>query len=129
MKDTKQALESALPILEDAIKSILGPEVSDFDFGLTINEFRNRKGEICYEITSKDLVDLTGAIGKMTYESYKFSTWGGMRFVDDDGENKIWFNPKFFFKYGGGGSNGTDAFWSSLWYNLDANEWVFGRRL
>lgn len=129
MKDTKQILESALTDLECAIKSILGPEVQDFDFGLRINESENRRGEICYEIESAELVELTGPIGKMTYKSYKFSTWGGQRFEDADGTHKIWFNPKFFFKYVNDGSNGTDAFWSGLWYDLDANNWVFGRRL
>ena len=120
---TINLIENALPKLETAINNMLK---TNFDLGLKVTESLNRRNEVIYSIESGELKSLTGPIGEMTYESYTFATWGGMKVMD---ENKIWFNPKFFFKYKNGGSNGTDAFWQALWFDLDTNDWVFGRNI
>lgn len=125
----KDMLEFALPELEKEMKNILGPDVRNFDFDLHVNESTNRRNETIYEIESGELIDLTGPLGKIYYEKYRFSTWGGNHVEGDNGEKKIWFNPKFHFSYINGGSNGNDAFWHGLWFNLDTQEWEFGRKL
>lgn len=71
---------------------------------------------------------MTGPIGKITYKEFIFETWGGQK-IKELGENKIWFNPKFQFKYKDGGSNGTDAFWLGFWYDIDEDKWIFGREI
>lgn len=120
---TLNLIENALPKLETAINNILK---TNFDLGLKVTESLNRRNEVIYTIESGELKSLTGPIGEATYESYVFATWGGQKVMD---ENKIWFNSKFFFKYKNGGSNGTDAFWHALWFDLDTNNWVFGRNI
>jgi hypothetical protein len=120
---TLNLIENALPKLESVINNMLN---TNFDLGLKVTESLNRRNEVIYEIESAELKSLTGPIGEMTYKSYKFSTWGGQKVMN---ENKIWFNPKFFFTYNNGGSNGTDAFWHALWFDLDTNDWVFGRNI
>lgn len=115
-----EQIELALPELEAEMIDILGKDAVNFDFGLTITEDKNGK----FEIESGELIELTGAIGKYTYESFKFNTWGGK--VLNNGQ--VWFNPKFDFKYKGGGSNGTDGFWTGLWFLPEENTWKFGSR-
>ena len=102
--------------LESAISSRLGIEVK-------LNVSENRNGNI--EIQSENLAKHTGILVNL-YKEFVFSIWGGTLIVD---ENKIWFNPKFFFKYRDGGSNGTDALWTGLYFNLETKEWEFGREL
>ena len=118
-------LENALPELEEAIVERLGdPKLRNFDFGLTVTESEDRNGKQRFEITSGNLIELTGPIGKITYDEFKFITWGGT--ITDTGNEK-WFNPKFEFHYINGGSNGTDAFWGSLWFILENDSWKLGR--
>lgn len=118
-------LENALPELEEAIVERLGdPKLRNFDFGLTVTESEDRAGKPRFEITSGNLIELTGPIGKITYDEFKFITWGGN--ITDTGK-EIWFNPKFEFHYINGGSNGTDAFWGSLWFILENDSWKLGR--
>lgn len=124
----KDQIEDALPALEEAIIERLGNDsfVRNFDFDLKVNERTDRNGRTIFEITSNNLLDLTGPIGKITYQSYIFHTWGG---TIDTEENKVWFSPKFSFKYIDGGSNGCDAFWSAIWYDIDEDKWIFGRKI
>lgn len=117
-----EKIEFALPELEKEIKKKLGNGVNSFDFELTVEEGKTRRNETIYTINSGNLVELTGPIGKITYERFTFNTWGGNKVPD---ENKIWFNPKFSFKYINGGSNGTEAFWNSIWFDIDKEEWIF----
>lgn len=126
----REQIEEALPALEEAIIKRLGNDsyVRNFDFGLKVDESTDRNGKPRFEISSNNLLDLTGPIGKITYKEYIFVTWGGTT-VNDPSENKIWFNPKFSFKYKDGGSNGTDALWSAIWYDIDEYEWIFGREI
>lgn len=120
-------LENALPELEEAIIERLGdPTLRNFDFGLTVIESKDRAGKPRFEITSSNLLELTGPIGKITYDEFIFTTWGGT--ITDTG-NEIWFNPKFEFHYVNGGSNGCDALWSSFWYNIPDHDWIFGRKI
>ena len=124
----KDHIEEALPILEEAIIERLGNDsfVRNFDFGLKVDEITDRNGRTRFEITSNNLLELTGPIGKITYESYTLCTWGGTIHTE---ENKVWFNPKFNFKYIDGGSNGCDAFWSAFWYDIEKHDWIFGRKI
>lgn len=102
--------------LELEVSSRLGIEIK-----LNVSEHRN--GNI--EIQSENLVKHTGILVNL-YKKFVFSTWGGTLIVD---ENKIWFNPKFFYEFTDGGSNGTDALWTGLYFNLETKEWEFGREL
>ena len=120
-------IENALPELEEAIVERLGdPKLKNFDFWLTVTESTDRAGRPRFEIKSGNLVELTGPIGKITYDEFIFTTWGGT--ITDTG-NEIWFNPKFEFHYVNGGSNGSDAFWGSLWFILENDSWKLGRPL
>jgi len=124
----REQIEEALPLLEEAIIERLGNDsyVRNFDFGLKVDESTDRYGKTRFEITSNNLLDLTGPIGKITYQSYELCTWGG---TIDTEENKVWFNPKFSFKYIDGGSNGCDALWSAFWYDIEEHDWIFGRKI
>lgn len=126
----KDKIEEALPYLEEAIIKRLGNDsyLRNFDFGLTVKENTDRSGNSTFTISSNNLIELTGPIGKITYKEFIFETWGGQK-IKELGENKIWFNPKFQFKYKDGGSNGTDAFWLGFWYDIDEDKWIFGREI
>ena len=86
-----------------------------------VKENVDRSGNSTFNISSKNLIELTGPIGKIMYDEFSFEMWGG-KILHDGGKNQIWFNPKFHFKYKDGGSNGSDAFWSGIWYNIDEDE-------
>lgn len=124
----REQIEEALPILEEAIIERLGNDsyIRNFDFGLKVDESTDRSGKTRFEITSNNLLDLTGPIGKITYKFYELCTWGG---TIDTEENKVWFNPKFSFSYIDGGSNGCDALWSAFWYDITEHNWIFGRKI
>ena len=123
-----ERIEYALPELEEAIIHRLGNDASlrNFDFGFTVKETTNRDGKQQFTIESNNLIELTGPIGKITYDEFKFATWGGTITKEKDA---IWFNPKFEFHYIGGGSNGSDAFWYGMWFLLEDNTWKFGREI
>ena len=126
----KDQIEDALPALEEAIIKRLGndPSLRNFDLGLTVKENTDRSGNPTFNISSKNLIKLTGPIGKIMYDEFSFEMWGG-KILHEGGKNQIWFNPKFHFNYKDGGSNGSDAFWSGIWYNIDEDEWIFGREI
>ena len=126
----KDQIEDALPALEEAIIKRLGNDsfVRNFDFGLTVKENTDRSGNSTFTISSKNLIELTGPIGKIMYDEFSFEAQGG-KILHDGGKNQIWFNPKFHFKYKDGGSNGSDAFWSGQWYDIDEDKWIFGREI
>ena len=116
-------MEQALPDLEEEIYNILGPESRTVELGLIVkhNQIRDT-----YEIMSDNLVDLTGPIGKYTYDEFRFETWGGKQTNDD--KPTIWFNPKFSFHYINGGSNGADALWTGFYFDYENDTWIFGKR-
>ena len=126
----KDQIEDALPALEEAIIKRLGDDSSlrNFDLGLTVEENTDRSGNSTFTISSKNLIELTGSIGKIMYDEFIFQPWGGTK-VNGPAGKQIWFSPKFQFKYKDGGSNGIDAFWSGLWYDIDKDEWIFGREI
>ena len=129
-KTLKDQIEEALPVLEDAIIKKLGndPFLRNFDLGLTVKENIDRSGNSTFAISSNDLIELTGPIGKAMYSEFTFETWGG-KIIHELGKNQVWFNPKFRFEYTDGGSNGSDAFWSGIWYDIDEDKWIFGREI
>lgn len=126
----KDRMEASLVDLEEAIIERLGSDlqVGNVDLGLSVKEDKDSYGKQKFEISSDNLVELTGPIGKMIYKEFIFETNGGtVQQIDDS--NRVWFSPKFSFTYKNGGSNGTDAFWVSLWYDIDENKWIFGREI
>ena len=126
----KAQIEDALPALEEAIIKRLGDDSSlrNFDLGLTVEENTDRSGNSTFTISSKNLIELTGPIGKIMYEEFIFQPLGGTK-VNGPGGKQIWFSSKFQFKYKGGGSNWTDAFWYGIWYDIDEDKWIFGREI
>ena len=126
----KDQIEDALPALEEAIIKRLGNDSSlrNFDLGLTIEENDVREGNSTFTISSKNLIELTGPIGKIMYDEFIFKLLGGTK-VHAPGKNQIWFSPKFQFTYKDGGSNGADVFWSGIWYDIDEDKWIFGREI
>ena len=73
-KTLKDQIEEALPALEEAIIKRLGNDASlrNFDFGLTVKENTDRSGNPTFTISSKNLVELTGPIGKVMYNEFIF---------------------------------------------------------
>ena len=126
----KDRIEDALPILEEAIIKRFGndPQLRNFDLGLTVKEKVKRSGEVTFDISSKNLVELTGPIGNLLYKEFVFETWGGTE-VNSPSGKRIWFSPKFQFEYKNGGTNGTGAFWLAFWYNIDTDEWIFANEI
>lgn len=126
----KDRIEASLVDLEEAIIGRLGGDlhVGNVDLGLSVEETEDRYRKQKFSISSNNLVELTGPIGKTLYDNFIFETWGGTK-ADDPNKNVIWFNPKFNYHYKNGGSNGTDAFWVSFWYDIDENKWIFGREI
>ena len=70
----KDQIEEALPALEEAIIKRLGNDSSlrNFDLGLTVKENTDRSGNSTFTISSKNLVELTGPIGKVMYNEFIF---------------------------------------------------------
>ena len=126
----KDQIEDVLPALEETIINRLGNNLSlrNFDLGLTIEENIDRSGNSTFTISSKNLIELTGPIGKIMYDEFIFKLLGGTK-VNGPVGKQIWFSPKFQFEYKDGGSNGIDAFWSGLWYDIDEDKWIFGREI
>lgn len=76
-KTLKDQIENALPALEEAIIKRLGNDSSlrNFDLGLTVEENADRSGNPAFTISSKNLIELTGPIGKLLYEKFIFQPW------------------------------------------------------
>lgn len=126
----KDRIEASLVDLEEAIIGRLGGDlhVGNVDLGLTVEETEDRYRKQKFSISSNNLVELTGPIGKTLYDTFIFKTWGGTK-ADDPNKNVIWFNPKFDYHYKDSGSNSTNALWSAFWYDIDKDEWIFGREI
>lgn len=126
----KDRIEDALPALEEAIIKKLGnnSDLRNFDLGLSVEETKDRYGNQKFSISSNNLVELTGPIGKILYDKFILKTSGGTK-GDTPNKNTIWFGPRFDYHYIDGGSNGVDALWSAFWYDIDEDEWIFGREL
>ena len=86
----KDKIEEALPYLEEAIIKRLGNDsfIRNFDFGLTVEENTDISGNSTFTISSKNLIELTGPIGKITYKEFIFETWGGKK-IEELGENEL----------------------------------------
>lgn len=126
----KDRIEDALPALEEAIIKKLGSDsdLRNFDLGLSVEETKDRYGNQKFSISSNNLVELTGPIGKILYNKFIFKTIGGTK-GDTPNKNTIYFNPEFEYYYNNGGSNAAVAFWLVFWYDIDEDEWIFGREL
>ena len=120
-------IELALPDLENEMYKMLkdsDPDFKPFDFELTVEVEKDRRGNDRFIIKSGSLLDITGPMGKMIYEKYAFEA-ASSGYSETDTE--LWFSPKFWFKYKGGGSNGADAFWQSLYFDINEKTFVAGR--
>lgn len=120
-------IEMALPDLEnemhDLLKSV-DPNYKPFDFGLTVEVEKDRRGDDRFIIKSGSLLDLTGSLGKFIYEKYSYEAVSGS-YSENDIE--LWFTSKFWFKYKSGGSNGADAFWSYLYFDIREKKFIVGK--
>lgn len=120
-------IEAALPDLENEMFKMLkdaDPSFKPFDFGLTVEVEKDRRGDDRFIIKSESLLDITGPMGKMIYTKYMFEAASGSY---AQGDTELWFSPKFWFKYKGGGSNGADAFWQSLYFDIEEKKFIVGR--
>lgn len=120
-------IELALPDLEAEMHKMLkdsDPAFKPFDFGLTVEVEKDRRGNDRFVIKSDSLLDITGPMGKMIYEKFMYEADSGSYSETD---TEIWFTTKFWFKYKGGGSNGTDAFWQSLYFDIKEKTFIVGR--
>ena len=70
--------------------------------------------------------ELGNTLVKTIFSDIKIDFWGGTKVIS---ANSIWFNPILSYEHPSGGSNGTDFLWDSLWFDLDTNQWLEGRKL
>ena len=120
-------IELALPDLEAEMHKMLkdnDPSFKPFDFDLTVDVEKDRQGRDRFVIKSGSLLDITGPMGKMIYEKYMYEAASGSY---NENDTELWFTSKFWFKYKGGGSNGADAFWSSLYFDIKEKTFIIGR--
>ena len=111
-------VKKALPQLEDLIKKKLG-----FAPKLTAD----KKGNDRIFIQSSELIgELGKTLVKTLFTKIELGFWGGN--VTSDGKS-IWFNPKIWYEHPGGGSNGADFVWDSLWWDLSSKKWIEGRSI
>ena len=114
MTTTEEKLEKALPELAAKIESITGCRME-------LNYNRRKQGEeFCYTIFSEDLSNQLCGITKPIFKRINFTTWGG---TNSGQQSHIWFAPKVEYTHWGGGSNGTDYIWNSLYFNIEKGEW------
>lgn len=116
------AVQNALPELSKLIQKELG-----FSPKLVAVKEDSRNGEYIRIKGSDNLVkELGNTLVKTFFKEITVYFWGGTKLYD---ENKIWFNPKLSYEHPGGGSNGTDFIWDSIWFDLDTNKWITGRKI
>lgn len=116
-----EAVKAHLPELEDLINKTLGTKKGDFK--LEVYDDRKAMGLR----TTNDLCFLLGnTLVKTLFKELGLDFWGGQYIPD---KNSIWFVPKIWYKHPGGGSNGNDFIWGSLYFKLDTNEWVPSRAI
>lgn len=110
-----ELVKANLDKLEEMINEKLGTKKGDFQ--LEIYEERKNIG-----LRSKnDLCSLLGrSLVKTLFTELNLDFWGGQYIPD---KNSIWFVPKIWYKHPGGGSNGTDFIWSTLYFNCETQEW------
>lgn len=120
-QDNLLAVQKELPALVKLIQKQLG-----FSPKLVVTIENSRQGNRI-NLSSNDLTSELGkTLVKNMFSEIKIEFWGG---VLSSTENKIWFNPKVQYTHPGGGSNGTDFVWDSLWFDLDTNKWIEGRKI
>lgn len=73
-------------------------------------------------LKSNNLASQTG-ICQVLFNSFYFDAYGYLT------DNVVIFKPHFSYLFHDGGENGNNAIWSMINFNLDTNEWSFGREL
>ena len=109
-------VQQALPDLEKLIQKNSGVKVK------LMAEMEREK----INIHSDNLIGQLSPLGRTVFKEINIYFWGGDYVEKTD---QIWFNPKTSYTHPGGGSNGSDFIWQSLWFNLDKNVWFEGRRV
>jgi hypothetical protein len=109
-------VQQALPDLEKLIQKHSGVKAK-------LMAEMNREN---LHIYSDNLIGQISPLGRTVFKEINISFWGGS-YIEKT--NQIWFNPKTDYEHPSGGSNGADFIWQSLWFKLDKNAWVEGRRL
>lgn len=89
-------------------------------------EMETIRGNPTFKIKSGDLKSELGkTLVNTLFKGIVIDFWGGT--IADDGS--IWFNPQLAYTHPGGGSNGRDFVWQSLWFKPETSEWIEGRLL
>lgn len=112
------AVINALPELEKLILKYTNAKIK-----LKAKAEKTRSGTII-RIYSDDLSKDLSPLGRIVFKSIQVMFWGGTENRDGD----IWFSPKISYTHPGGGSNGTDFIWDTLWFNTKTNKWIEGRK-
>ncbi|MDR1199284.1 MAG: hypothetical protein LBK94_09805 [Prevotellaceae bacterium] len=117
MKQNLQKIEKALPVLEAKIKEFTGAEIKLF---ARIN--RSWSSEEYIVISSEDLKSqiITGLAAPIFKEIHIEAESGRVR-----NENIICFYPQIQYKHYNCGGNSADYIWSSLFFNLNSEKWMF----
>lgn len=122
LRDSSEHLDAVVNALPELEKLIF--KYNKLKVKLKAKKSDTRSG-IVITIFSDDLTNDLSPLGKTVFKTIQISFWGGSENQDGD----IWFNPKVSYTHHGGGSNGTDFIWDSLWFNPKTNKWIEGRRL
>lgn len=121
-KEYLEVVKNKLPELSAEIADVTGLKADDITFEISAA----RNGNLSLE--SNDLKEFFGPLGKAMYKEIKLITWQG-NVMEQKDKKYIYFSPKWDFSYLGGGSNGTDAIWYNILFNITDNVWVFGNKL
>lgn len=115
-------VQDKLPELCKLIESHLG-----FSPELRLSVQKGGIHRVNIKISSGSLInELGNTLVKTIFSDIKIDFWGGTKVIS---ANSIWFNPKLSYEHPSGGSNGTDFLWDALWFDLDKNQWLEGRKL
>lgn len=111
-KEVAKDIEENIGELEEYLNKLFGIKIK-----LSIN-VKPRS----IEIESDNFIPkLKDKLWSCLFDEFQFGTWGGQ--FNNDGN--IWFNPKVFYHFHAGGSNGNDIYGlSSIWWKPSTKEWV-----
>lgn len=122
IQDPSEHLDAVINALPELEKLVF--KYNKFKVNLKAKIELTRSGSII-KIYSDDLTKDLSPLGKTMFSKIAVGFWGGN--VTQDGKT-IWFNPKVWYEHPSGGSNGTSFIWDSLWFDLETNKWIEGRR-
>jgi hypothetical protein len=111
-----EMVTKALPQLQSEIKRIAGIELK-----LSAILQKTDYYDYSIRIQSADFANQLDGFAASLFEEVKFKTWGGR--ISDNRE--LCFFPKIEFSGWGGGSNGMDYIWNTIWFNTESGQFIF----